>query len=76
MSFAALTFAHPWALVGLAAAAAGAFLLRKRRRELPRLVVPTALAARSIAPSRWARLWWLPGALVIAAIALTIPSSI
>ena len=52
MSFAALTFAHPWALIGLAAAAAGAFLLRKRRRELPRLVVPTVLAARSIAPSR------------------------
>jgi Ca-activated chloride channel family protein len=71
VSFETLTFAHPWALAGLAAAAAAAFLLRQRRKQLPRLVMPTALPARSIAPSRWARLWWLPGALLIAAIALT-----
>jgi Ca-activated chloride channel family protein len=71
MSFEALTFAHPWALLGLLACAAAAWLLRQRRKELPRLVLPTALSARSIAPSPWARLWWLPGALLIAAIALT-----
>ena len=64
-------FAHPWALLGVLAAVAAAWLLRQRRKRLPRLVLPTALPARSIAPSRWARLWWLPGALVIAALVLT-----
>ncbi len=71
MSVGAITFAHPWALLGLLAAAGAAVLLQKRRSKLPRLVVPSSLAARSIAPSRWARLWWLPGALLIAAIILT-----
>lgn len=71
MSFGVLTFAHPWALLGLLAAAGAAVLLQKRRRKLPRLVVPSSLGARTIAPSRWARLWWLPGVLLIAAIILT-----
>jgi Ca-activated chloride channel family protein len=71
VNFEGLTFAHPWALLGLLAAVAAAWLLRQRRRKLPRLVLPTALPARSIAPSRWARLWWLPGGLVIAALVLT-----
>ena len=63
--------AHPWALLGLLAAAAAAGLLDRRRRRLPRLVVPESAAARAVPPSAWARRWWLPGALVAAAIALT-----
>jgi Ca-activated chloride channel family protein len=66
-----LSFAHPWALLGVLAAAGAAVLLKRRRDRLPRLVLPSANAARAIQPSRWARLWWLPGALVVAAIALT-----
>src|SRR5439155_17894249 len=57
----ALTFAHPWALLGLLAAAAAAWLLHRRRRSLPRLVLPETGSAAGIPPSRWARLWWLPG---------------
>jgi len=67
----ALTFAHPWALLGLLAAAAAAWLLHRRRRSLPRLVLPETRSATGIPPSRWARVWWLPGALLIGAVALT-----
>ena len=67
----ALTFAHPWALLGLLAAAAAAWLLHRRRRSLPRLVLPETRSAAGIPPSRWARLWWLPGGLLIGAVALT-----
>ena len=65
------SFAHPWALCGLLLAAAAAVALERRRRRMPRIVVPTARTARGIAPSRWARLWWLPGALVVAALVFT-----
>ena len=68
MSFGALTFAHPWALIGLIAVPPLVFLLRQRRKHLPQLVAP---ALRAVPPSRWARLWWVPGALLIAAVALT-----
>src|SRR5205085_9746917 len=68
---AGLTFAHPWALLGIVAAGAAAFFLRNRRRNLPRLVIPESSAARAIPPSQWARRWWLPGALLIAALVLT-----
>jgi Ca-activated chloride channel homolog len=71
MSFGAGSFAHPWALLGLLAAVPAAWLLRRRRRTLPRIVLPDSGAARAIPPSRWARLWWLPGALVIAAVVMT-----
>ncbi|HET7785576.1 MAG TPA: VWA domain-containing protein [Myxococcales bacterium] len=71
MTSGALSFAHPWALLGLLAAAAAAWLLERRRRRLPRLVLPESSAARAVPPSSWARRWWLPGALVVAAIALT-----
>ena len=66
-----LSFAHPWALLGLAAAPLAAWLLLRRRQRLPRLVLPTVAAARGLRPSLWARLWWLPGALAIAALVLT-----
>ncbi|MGZ6143363.1 MAG: vWA domain-containing protein [Myxococcales bacterium] len=71
MTFGTLTFAHPWALCGLVAAAGAAWLLLRRRSQAPRLVLPSTAAAIAIQPSRWARLWWLPGALLIAAIVLT-----
>ena len=71
MSFDALGFAHPWALLGLLAAVPAAWLLRRRRGSLPRIVLPAGADARAIPPSGWARLWWLPGALLIAAVALT-----
>ncbi len=67
--FERLTFAHPWALLGLLLVPPAVWLLERRRAWMPRLVVPSAPVA--LRPSRWARLWWLPGALVIAALALT-----
>lgn len=71
MTAGALGFAHPWALLGLLAAVPAVWLLRRRRRTLPAIVLPESGAARAIRPSGWARLWWLPGALVIAALVLT-----
>ncbi len=71
MTFGAITFAHPWALFGLLAAAGAIWLLSRRRKRMPRLLLPQSAAARAIPPSTWARLWWLPGALLIAALALT-----
>ena len=71
MSFGTVGFAHPWALCGLLAAAVAGFLLFRRRMNAPRLVLPSSAAARILRPSRWARLWWLPGALLVVALALT-----
>ena len=70
-SLSLLSFAHPFALLGLAGAVLAAWLLFTRRRKQPRVVLPSSGAARAIQPSRWARLWWLPGALLVASIALT-----
>ena len=64
-----LSFAHPWALLGVLLAALAAWALRRRR--MPRIVLPTVGTVAGIAPSRWARVWWLPGALVIAALFFT-----
>ena len=47
MSFGGLTFAHPWALLGLIGAALGIWLLRRRRGALPRLVLPEAGVAKA-----------------------------
>lgn len=66
-----LSFAHPLALLGLFAAVGAAFFLLRPRRKGAQLVVPSAHVARRLPPSRWARLWWLPGALLVAALALT-----
>ena len=71
MTASTLGFAHPWALLGLLAAVPAVWLLRRRRRTLPAIVLPESGAARAIRPSGWARLWWLPGALVIGALVLT-----
>lgn len=70
-SLSLLSFAHPWALLGLLPAAAAAALLVRRRRRQPSLVLPSASTAASLRPSRWARLWWLPSGLCICALALT-----
>jgi Ca-activated chloride channel family protein len=66
-----LSFAHPWALLGLLASAGAIFLLERRRRQLPRLLVPTSADAKALPASRWSRLWWLPGVLLIAAMTFT-----
>jgi Ca-activated chloride channel homolog len=66
-----LSFAHPWALSGLAVAAGAGVLLKRRRRRLPRLRLPSTGDARGLPQSIWARLWWLPGALLIAALVFT-----
>jgi Ca-activated chloride channel homolog len=67
--FERLTFAHPWALLALLAVPPAIWLLTRRRGRMPRLVVPATPVA--LPASRWARLWWLPGGLAIAALALT-----
>jgi Ca-activated chloride channel family protein len=66
-----LAFAHPWALCGLAGAAVAGWALRLRRTRLPRLRLPSSGEARLLPRTLWARLWWLPSSLLIAAIALT-----
>ena len=66
-----LTFAHPFALLALLAVPLLYWLLSRRRLAGPRLVLPTTLPLRALPTSTWARLWWLPGALGIAAVLLT-----
>ena len=65
-----LSFAHPWSLIALVTVPLAVEALRRRRRKGPRLVLPSLVSIRGIKPSAWARLWWLPGALGIAALAL------
>jgi Ca-activated chloride channel family protein len=43
----------------------------RRRIGGPRLVLPSSSPLREVPRSPWARLWWLPGALALAAVALT-----
>jgi Ca-activated chloride channel family protein len=64
-----VSFAHPWALLALAFVPLAIWLLIRKQARMPRLVLPAAPVA--VPPSRWARLWWLPGALLIAAVTLT-----
>jgi Ca-activated chloride channel family protein len=67
--FEQLSFAHPWALLALLLVPIAAWLLVRNRARMPRLVLPAAPVA--LRPSRWAKLWWVPGAALIAALALT-----
>ena len=67
--FEQLSFAHPWALLALLLVPFAAWLLFQKRLRMPRLVLPAAPV--NVRPSRWARVWWLPGALLIAALTLT-----
>src|SRR5207237_8958417 len=53
--FGAFQLAHPWALAALIAVPLAAWLLRRRLRRQPMLVVPTSAPARALPPSRWAR---------------------
>jgi len=64
----ALELAHPWALLGLLGVPLALWLLGRRRTRQPVLTIPAAMAARGVRPSRWARLWWLPSALVTSAL--------
>ena len=67
----AVSFAHPLALFGLVLAGLAGYALLRRRNRMPRIVLPSTAVLRGIKPSRWGRLWWLPGALIVAAIVLT-----
>jgi len=67
--FEQLGFAHPWALLALLFVPLAVWLLFHKRARMPRVVLPAAPVM--VRPSRWARIWWLPGALLIAALALT-----
>lgn len=66
-----LSFAHPWALLSLAAVPALVWALLRRKLSGPALQLPSTLPLRALRPSPWARLWWLPAALAAAAVALT-----
>ena len=65
------SFAHPLALLCLLLVPPLAWLLRKRRNAGPALIAPSLAPLARVPQSLWARLWWLPGALVLAALALT-----
>jgi Ca-activated chloride channel family protein len=65
-----LSFAHPLALLSLLAVPPSLLLLLRRRGRGPRLLLPSIAPALAPRPSAWARLWWLPGALGLAALFL------
>jgi Ca-activated chloride channel family protein len=67
----ALQVARPWALLLLLAVPLAVLALRLDWRRAPRLFHPR-LAAIAAGPPGWvARVWWLPQALLVAALALT-----
>lgn len=67
----ALSFAHPWALLSLLSVPlAVELLVRRRKGRQPSLVLPSLAAVRGLPRSRWARLWWLPGACTVLALLL------
>ncbi|MEM8560227.1 MAG: VWA domain-containing protein, partial [Bacteroidota bacterium] len=65
-----MTFAHPWLLVLLLAVPLLAWL--GLRRTQAGLLFSETAAAEGVPPTPWARLAWLPGALLLAALALGI----
>lgn len=68
----ALSFARPWALLALALAPLAIWLLVRRRTGGPRVALPTLAPLSGVRPSLWARLWWLPGALLAIALLLIV----
>jgi len=67
----ALHLAEPWALLLLLAVPLAVLALALGRRRAPRLRHPRAAAIAAAARGPVARLWWLPQALLVAALALT-----
>jgi Ca-activated chloride channel family protein len=65
-----VTLALPWALLLAAPVAWLVARLAGERRRAPRLRLPTAAAVRAAGPGPLARVGWLPGALLAAALAL------
>jgi Ca-activated chloride channel family protein len=67
----ALHLARPWALLLLAALPLALLALALERRRAPRLRHPRAAAIAAGGQGLVARLWWLPQALLLAALALS-----
>ncbi|MEL7170253.1 MAG: VWA domain-containing protein [Bacteroidota bacterium] len=65
-----MTFAYPWLLLLLLAVPVLAWL--GRRRATAGLLFSETTAAEGVPPTLWARLAWLPGALLLGALALGI----
>ncbi|MEM8600476.1 MAG: VWA domain-containing protein [Bacteroidota bacterium] len=65
-----MTFAYPWLLLLLLAVPVLAWL--GRRRATAGLLFSETAAAEGVPPTLWARLAWLPGALLLGALALSI----
>ena len=68
----AFRFAEPWFLLGLVAVAGAAALLvyRRRRGKEPAMRFSGHRLLRGLPKSPWAKLWWLPDALRLVAVAL------
>lgn len=68
----ALRFAQPWFLLGLVgvAGAAAALVWRQRRGREPALRFSTHRLLSGLPTSVWAKLWWLPDAARLLAVAL------
>ena len=67
----ALHLATPWALLALLAVPLAVAAVLLGRRRAPRLRHPRAAAIAAAARGPVARLWWLPEALLVAALAVT-----
>ena len=65
-----MPFAYPWLLLLLLAVPVLAWL--GRRRTAAGLLFSETAAAEGVPPTLWARLAWLPGALLLGALALGI----
>ncbi|MGC4000583.1 MAG: VWA domain-containing protein [Anaeromyxobacter sp.] len=70
MSWAGMALARPWALLLLLAVPLALWALRRERRRAPALRHPRAAALARAGRGWAARLWWLPQALIVAALAL------
>ena len=66
----ALALARPWALLLLLAVPLALLALSLDRRRAPRLLHPRVAALSALPRGLVARLWWLPQALLVTALAL------